>query len=238
MERNKYNNIIENITGYLDDLSKICAKVVEKFNVMASSEILQTLDDFIQNIPKDIKETKFFQKVQELSKKNLQYEDVVWLIEDFGLDYTKKFWHDLVGNQKNRTDLQIYIAKIILADSIKKREKLIVLLAHMEVMIFETLKIEKNPNVKLKPTVTKITIKENDGMSVESLGKIYILAVTYIVFANTDSYTEEIDRRMPFRNNILHNGILAYSDENINVAYELLIDLIGILIYLKEQIYE
>ena len=174
MERNKYNNIIENITGYLDDLSKICAKVVEKFNVMASSEILQTLDDFIQNIPKDIKETKFFQKVQELSKKNLQYEDVVWLIED----------------------------------------------------------------LKLKPTVTKITIKENDGMSVESLGKIYILAVTYIVFANTDSYTEEIDRRMPFRNNILHNGILAYSDENINVAYELLIDLIGILIYLKEQIYE
>lgn len=238
MERNKYNNIIENITGYLDDLSKICAKVVEKFNVMASSEILQTLDDFIQNIPKDIKETKFFQKVQELSKKNLQYEDVVWLIEDFGLDYTKKFWHDLAGNQKNRTDLQIYIAKIILSDSIKKREKLIVLLAHMEVMIFETLKIEKNPNVKLKPTVTKITIKENDGMSVESLGKIYVLAVTYIVFANTDSYKEEIDRRMPFRNNILHNGILAYSDENINVAYELLIDLIGILIYLKEQIYE
>ena len=238
MERNKYNNIIENITGYLDDLSKICAKVVEKFNVMASSEILQTLDDFIQNIPKDIKETKFFQKVQELSKKNLQNEDVVWLIEDFGLDYTKKFWHDLAGNQKNRTDLQIYIAKIILSDSIKKREKLIVLLAHMEVMIFETLKIEKNPNVKLKPTVTKITIKENDGMSVESLGKIYVLAVTYIVFANTDSYKEEIDRRMPFRNNILHNGILAYSDENINVAYELLIDLIGILIYLKEQIYE
>lgn len=238
MERNKYNNIIGNITGYLDDLSKICAKVVKKFNVMASSEILQTLDDFIQNIPKDIKETKFFQKVQELSKKNLQYENVVWLIEDFGLDYTKKFWHDLVGNQKNRTDLQIYIAKIILSDSIKKREKLIVLLAHMEVMIFETLKIEKNPNVKLKPTVTKITIKENDGMSVESLGKIYVLAVTYIVFANTDSYTEEIDRRMPFRNNILHNGILAYSDENINVAYELLIDLIGILIYLKEQIYE
>ena len=86
--------------------------------------------------------------------------------------------------------------------------------------------------------MTKITIKENDGMSVESLGKIYVLAVTYIVFANTDSYTEEIDRRMPFRNNILHNGILAYSDENINVAYELLIDLIGILIYLKEQIYE
>lgn len=75
-------------------------------------------------------------------------------------------------------------------------------------------------------------------MSVESLGKIYVLAVTYIVFANTDFYTDEIDKRIPFRNNILHNGIVMYSDEDIDVAYELLVDLIEILIFVKEQLHE
>lgn len=79
-----------------------------------------------------------------------------------------------------------------------------------------------------------MTVKENKGMSVESLGKVYVLAVMYIVFANTDSYTEEIDNRMPFRNNILHNGITDYSEEDIDVAYELLVDLIEILIRVKE----
>lgn len=71
----------------------------------------------------------------------------------------------------------------------------------------------------------------------ESLGKIYVLAVTYIIFANTDSYTDEIDKRIPFRNNILHNGIVTYADEDIDVAYELLVDLIEILIRVEEQMY-
>ena len=52
----------------------------------------------------------------------------------------------------------------------------------------------------------------------------------YIIFANTDAYTDEIDKRIPFRNNILHNGIVMYSDEDIDVAYELLLGLIEILI--------
>ena len=39
---------------------------------------------------------------------------------------------------------------------------------------------------------------------------------------------------MPFRNNILHNGITDYSEEDIDVAYELLVDLIEILIQVKE----
>lgn len=60
----------------------------------------------------------------------------------------------------------------------------------------------------------------------------------YIVFANTDSYTEEIDKRILFRNNILHNGIITYADEDIDVAYELLVDLIEILIRTKEQMHE
>jgi len=119
----------------------------------------------------------------------------------------------------------------------EKREKLTVLLAHMEPLIYETLEVSKTPNVRLKPVVKKISIKENKGMSAESVGKIYVLAVTYIVFAATDHYTEEIDKRIPFRNNILHNGIVMYSDEEVDIVYELLVDLIEILMIAKEYMY-
>ena len=91
---------------------------------------------------------------------------------------------------------------------------------------------------KLKDEVKKVSIKENKELSAEGLGKLYVQAVTYIVFATTDSYTEEIDKRMPFRNHILHNGIVMYSDDEIDTLYELLIGLIGILMQVKIRFFE
>lgn len=176
--------------------------------------------------------------MQELQKINLHYEDVVWIVEDFGLSYTEETWKKLLGCENDKSDLHRYIAKIILSTSMEKREKITVLLAHMEPLIYETLEMSKEANSKLKQDVRKVSIKENEGMSSESLGKIFVLAVMHIVFANTDSYTEEIDRRIPFRNNILHNGIVMYNDEDIDIAYELLVDLIEILICVKEQMHE
>lgn len=96
----------------------------------------------------------------------------------------------------------------------------------LESLIYDSLNISKLENSTLKQDVRKVTIKENKGMSAEGLGKIYVLAVMYVVFANTDSFTEEIDRRIPFRNHILHNGIIMYSDEEIETVYELLLELI------------
>lgn len=143
----------------------------------------------------------------------------------------------MLKSEQNKSDLHQYIAKIILSASMVKREKLIILLAHIEPLIYKTLEISKTKNMKVKTAVNKVSVDDNGGMSAESLGKIYVLAVTYIIFANTDSYTDEIDKRIPFRNNILHNGIVTYADEDIDVAYELLVDLIEILIRVEEQMY-
>lgn len=238
MKNDNYNNIFENMGSVVLKVAEGMAKIVEGINVAASSEALRAFVEFLNDLPDEIKDTQFFGKVQELKNINLHYEDIVWLIEDFGLNYTEETWQGLLKGEQNRSDLHQYIAKTILSDSMGKREKLIILLAHTESLIYETLEISKIPNVSLKPAVKKVSVKNNEGMSVESLGKIYVLAVTYIVFANTDSYTDEIDKRIPFRNNILHNGIVMYSDEDIDVAYELLVDLIEILIRVKEQLHE
>ncbi len=53
---------------------------------------MRVFAEFLQNIPDGIKDTRFFRKVQELKNINLRYEDVVWLMEDFGLNYSEENW--------------------------------------------------------------------------------------------------------------------------------------------------
>lgn len=237
MGNNNFDYILENVARALVKLSEGMTKVVEGINVIASSKAMLAFVEFLQNIPDDIKDTQFFRKVQELNKKDLHYEDVVWIVEDFGLSYTENSWEKMLEGADDKSDLYRYIAQVILSTAMEKREKLTVLLAHVEPLIYETLEVSKTPNAGLKSVVKKVSIKDNKGMSAESLGKIYVLAVTYIVFAATDYYTEEIDKRIPFRNNILHNGIVMYSDEEVDIAYELLVDLIEILMIAKEHMY-
>ena len=238
MKNDNYNNMTENLSRVLPKASKDMAKIVEGINVTASLKALETFAEYLQNIPDDIKDTIFFGKVQDLKNINLRYEDVVWIVEDFGLIYTEEKWQGMLKSEHNKSDLHQYIAKTILSTSMEKREKLIILLAHIEPLIYKTLEISKTRNMKLKFAVNKVSVDDNGGMSAESLGKIYVLAVTYIIFAKTDAYTDEIDKRIPFRNNILHNGIVMYSDEDIDVAYELLLGLIEILITVEEQLQE
>lgn len=139
---------------------------------MASSEVMKAFIEFISNIPDDIKDTQFFAEVQKLQKINLHYEDVIWLVDDFGLNYTDEIWRKLSEDENDKSELCRYIAKIIVASSMEKREKLIVLLAHMEALIYEPLEMSKIPNERLKPAVKKVSIKENVGMSAENLGKV------------------------------------------------------------------
>lgn len=231
------NNMFKNMGEALLKLSEGMNKVVEGINVIASSKAMLAFIEFLQNIPDDIKETQLFEEVQRLNKVNLHYEDVIWIVDEFGLKYTKEIWKELSKAEKSGQALHQYMAEIVVSESIEQREKLIVLLAHIEPLIYETLKISKIPNVGLKSAVKKVSIDENEGMSAENLAKIYVLAVTYIIFARTDNYTEEIDKRIPFRNNILHNGIVLYSDEEVSIAYELLVDLIEILLQVNRSMY-
>ena len=97
MKNDSHNNIFENIGRFVIKVSEGMVKIVEEINVMASSEALLAFVEFLQNIPDDIKETKFFKEVQKLQKINLRYQDVVWLVEDFGLSYTEKIWQKMSG---------------------------------------------------------------------------------------------------------------------------------------------
>lgn len=232
MQNDYYKNIEENISRFLNELSEKIEKITEKINVSASLEALSAFAELLKNIPDDIKDTQFFENVQKLQKINLHYEDVIWVTEEFGVNYSKDNWEKLSDGYSTKSPLQQYIARIIVDQTLANREKLIVLLAHMEPLIYETLEMTKTKNSKIKTDVCEVSVKQNSGMTSESFEKVFVLAVVYIVFANTNSYTEIIDTRLPFRNNILHNGIVMYGNDDIDLAYELLVDLIEILMSL------
>ena len=65
-----------------------------------------------------------------------------------------------------------------------------------------------------------------DKVTDANIGRCYIWAITNIVFANTDAFSDEIDKRIPFRNHILHNGIYQYSDNEISQMYFVLLSFI------------
>lgn len=92
MKNDNYNNIFGNMSRVVLKASEGMAKIVEEINVMASQQALRVFAEFLQNIPDGIKDTRFFRKVQELKNINLRYEDVVWLMEDFGLNYSEENW--------------------------------------------------------------------------------------------------------------------------------------------------
>lgn len=71
-------------------------------------------------------------------------------------------------------------------------------------------------------------------MKLGNYRKILLAGIVFIVFSNTDSYKNQIDKRIPFRKNILHRGTMAYSDDDINEAYEILVYFIAVLTLLEE----
>ena len=194
------------------------------------------LTEFLKNIPDDVKNTQLFANVQKLSNYDLNYEDVWWLVDSYGLIDKEDAEEELMEYYEQENKLHCYIKSIISNPSISEREKLVILLSHIEPLIYNTLNYTKQPYSKVKQIVQRMSIDENEGMSSESVGKLYVMGITYVVFANTDAYTKEIDKRIPFRNNILHNGIVEYGTDDIHSAYELLVEFISMLVFIKKQL--
>lgn len=225
------NTPIDNMKNALGIMSMAFKQLEHDIDLSGASIILKELAQLLQNIPDDVKETVFFDKVQSLKEKDLQYEDILWLNEEYGNEYINdnKKW---LIEEKTSSELLEYIKGIINSETLPRREKLVVLLSHFEPLIYYILNVPKSSNIGIKQAVKTISVDNNIGMSVQCFGKLFILAVTYIVFSRTDSFQNPIDKRIPFRNNILHNGIVSYNDQEVEKAYELLVDYICMLVHL------
>lgn len=230
------SEVSKNLENAMLEFSKSISEILKNVNMNIFLDTFRSLIEFVQDIPDDVKETEFFQSIQKFDNPNLRYEDIQWLIKDFGIESFDDALTGFLESVDKNTETHCYLKTIVMNDNIGKREKVVIILAHMESLIYDTLNYSKKPKHRLKPTVKQLSINTNNDMSSKSIGKLFVLGIMYVVFANTDYYTEEIDRRMPFRNNILHNGIVLYSEEDIEMAYSLLIVFLSILVQVKKII--
>lgn len=236
LELNQVNETSKNITAFIQVVAEAANETVKNIDWEGIWRSMSTLADILASIPKDIKETAFFQKVDKFAKDDkysLTYEKIEWFLKDIRNEVLIE-----APDKDSQTELSKYITQIEEDSALGIREKIIVLLAHIEALIYETLNHEKTPHEKVKIKVQKIAVANNKGMSAESLSKVYVYGICSIVFANTDSFDIPIDKRIPFRNNILHNGILSYSDGDLKTAYEVLTDFVDALVVMKKWIPE
>lgn len=209
---------------YQKELERLVESIESTADVLSSfaqSKTFQEILKIFSDIPDDVQKTILFQKCQKLKKKNLMYEEIGWLLNEFKIDNVDDAIAMIQKNMDNSNALHNYINDIIVNDFLRNREKLIIILCHFEKLMYLTLQREKKPREKATVMLTEELIKNNHGMDNKNLYKTILLAIKNIVFANTDDFIN-IDRRLPFRNNILHRGIVDYSDEEINIAYETL----------------
>ena len=214
-------NISNGVVDALKAIADNTRDMLKNINMDSLRCTLLMISDVLSSIPKDVKDTAFFKKVDKFSnckEYDLTYENIGWFLEDIRNEVLIE-----AADKELQTELAKYIVQIKENSTLDIREKIIVLLAHMEPLIYETLHHEKTSHDKLKIKVKEITVVNNKGMSPESLAKVYVYGICSIVFANTDNFDISIDNRIPFRNNILHNGVLSCSDDELETAYEVLV---------------
>lgn len=234
MNDKNYSEMIEGITNFVKNVSEKITEFTQSINVNLAENILQKLWEFAESIPDDIKDTQFCHAVQELANTNLRYEDVKWLIDDFGIENFEDALNSFLDSLDESNKLHVYLKEIVIKDTLNKREKIVIILAHIELLIYDTLNYTKKSRTIIKTKVRELSLGQSNGISTENFTKLFVLGITYIIFANTDAYTIEIDRRLPFRNHILHNGIISYTDYEIEMVYDVLVDFLSMLVQAKE----
>lgn len=234
------NNI--SLDGLFDGASELARNMktisgtVDSF---ISSGFFSKFQELLSGLPSDVKETKFYGMAEELySKKDIRYEDITWVVDFYsadGLVLDDFSWDDETSEDGK---LLKYIREIIDSKEIGNREKLVLLMAHFEPLVYNTLSMKKKTEGPLKSKIHDGLVKNMDfGMKTPGFAIVFIAAIVYIVFARTERFSF-IDTRIPFRNNILHNGVVGYSDEDIEAAYDLLVKYICILGHARKVLSE
>lgn len=176
----------------------------------------------------DSHESLLYKNMVSMPMRDIHYENISWIV-DLGATYEN------LCNDCNKINSPVfsYVCNIIGNETYEKREKIVIILAHMEVCVCRCIDIIEM-NMSLIKKLNK-TIRQNDNHKVSNINyaKIYLLGIVKVVYANTDSFIEEIDKTIPFRNHILHNGIVDYTNEQIEKMYSILVHFFARLVECK-----
>lgn len=236
---------MHNLDKKFDKLASQCANIIKTLNTLSlnynedSIKFERTYKKILKRLPKSIKETDLYKNTEKLLKpKDIRLENLTWLERECWKDKTIIELQNqiLIEKGKNEYKLFNYINYVVNDMEIPIREKTIVLLSHFEALLYLTFDEKKVREINIRH-VANNKIKKINELSSNDLGLLLAIAITEIVFARTDYFDnpENIDQRLPFRNNILHNGILGYSEDNIDLLYKILLSFLLKIMQIKNK---
>lgn len=220
-----------------ESIGKFTISVYEGLKKFVASETFKQLIEFLNNIPKDIQETELFKSISKLKDSEITYDTIEWFQNEILYDMSYETSIIALKNQATKTELDEYIISTIESPNLHYREKLVVLLAHFEAIVYQTMTYERVAKRSLKSVVLKSS-KNLHEMDTESYKTLLVAGMVFIVFSDTDRediYQNGIDKRIPFRNNILHRGTINYNDDEVKTAYEILVCFIAELAIIVEK---
>ena len=237
---------MHNLDKKFDKLALQCANIIKTLNKLSlnynedSIKFERTYKKILKRLPKSIKETDLYKKTEKLlNPKDIKLEDLTWLESECWKDKTIIELKNqiLIEKGKNNYKLFNYINYVVNDMEIPNREKTIVLLSHFEALLYLTFDEKKVREIKIK-NVANNKMKKINELSSNDFGLLLAIAITEIVFARTDYFDnpKNIDHRLPFRNNILHNGILSYSEADIDWVYKILLSFILKIMQIKNKL--
>lgn len=113
------------------------------------SDAFKSIVNFFNSISKDIQDTELSHHIQQFEKAEITYAEIEWLQETIGYKSLKMSIKTL-QERENKSELDKYVLSIIEADNMSPREKTVVLLAHFEALVYQTIDFERKNKEKVK----------------------------------------------------------------------------------------
>ena len=162
-----------------------------------------------------------YQSMIKMPTIDITYNDIKWIYYEYQReDVVNKIISNCI---KIHLPIFDYVCNIVLNENYKKRDKVVLIIAHMEKCIFQCLVADKGNRGIVKNVEQIISKGDDNKVTNANYARIYLMGIVKVLYANTNNFKKEIDQRIPYRNHILHNGIVDYSNQDIEDLYYILI---------------
>ena len=178
------------------------------------TRFLQTFLEVYEKTIDDLYNDKLYERIKAIKKEKLRYEDVEWLFMEENYIKPQASVKDILAIKDANPELK-YIQKIVGSDY-PYRDKLVLLCGYIEPFIYAQVGI--NCHGHLKNDIDAIVDKSH-RLNVKEYRLLMIYMLIAIIFKDFLNKDYIPDKRLPHRNCILHNGIVSYSDEEVEMAY-------------------
>ena len=185
---------------------------------------LQYLCDAAEQLHND----KIYARIVNQKNSRIRYEDLEYLFLEVDVLKPKGVIGLFLKSDcsSKASEEYKYMQGIVANETMSIRDKLALLLCYLEPYIYKHLNIFRKHGIKKD---LEVLVDKTNKIDSRDYKKLTVYGIVCVLFKDFKKTKIVIDRRIPHRNDILHNGTLDYNDKEIESAYYMLVLFIHII---------